>query len=270
MTTLSQSFPDTARFKARGMIEELNEAGLDLAASCLLDIQREDDAQLLNEAWVHFNLPAWAQARLKNGPTGALVIGNTRALWAPFLAALMDDAKLSAQTDPLDKYVERAVHRAIFNAQLDLGENVWVGFASTLVPRPIPIQRLAQRAGLAQIGPAGLAIHPTFGPWIALRAFLLFSQPVQLAHAKSLTERPSPCHGCAQPCVSAFKSARGLAQFRAHRPLLSDKNVPAELSHRAQLWLKVRDACPVGTEHRYSLNQITYHYDKKRAALSNR
>src|SRR5690606_5316940 len=121
----------TALLEARGMIEELNEAGLDLAACCLLDIQREDDAQLLSEAWVQLNLPAWAQARLKSGPTGAIVIGNTRALWAPFLAALMDDATLSAQTDPLDKYVERAVHRAIFNAQLDLGENVWVGFAST-------------------------------------------------------------------------------------------------------------------------------------------
>lgn len=268
MTTLSQSFPDTALFEARGMIEELNEAGLDLVASCLLDIQREADAQLLSKDWVQLNLPAWAQARLKNGPTGALVVGNTRALWKPFLDSLINDKPLSEQTDPLDKYVEFAVHRAILNAQLDLGENVWVGFASTLVPRPIPIQRLAQRAGLAQVGPAGLAIHPTFGPWIALRAFILFSQPIRLAH--TATTQPSPCHGCAQPCVSAFKSAQGLAQFRAHRPSPSDKKVPSDLSHRARLWLKVRDACPVGTEHRYSLNQISYHYDKNPAALSNR
>jgi cyanocobalamin reductase (cyanide-eliminating) / alkylcobalamin dealkylase len=32
-------------------------------------------------------------------------------------------------------------------------------------------------------------------------------------------------------------------------------------------WLAVRDACPVGREHRYGDDQIAYHYAKRRDAL---
>lgn len=33
-------------------------------------------------------------------------------------------------------------------------------------------------------------------------------------------------------------------------------------------WLAVRDACPVGTVHRYSASQIAYHYTKSRTLLA--
>jgi methylmalonic aciduria homocystinuria type C protein len=33
-----------------------------------------------------------------------------------------------------------------------------------------------------------------------------------------------------------------------------------ELRDRWRLWLAVRDACPVGREHRYSDEQIRFHY----------
>ena len=267
MTTPLQSCSETALFEPHGIIEELKYSGLDLATPLRLDMQRVDDAQLLNEAWAQLNLPTWVTTRLQGGPTGALVIGNTRALWEPFLSCLRKDETLRAHPDPLDTYVERVVRRALVNAQLDAGENVWVGFAHTLEPRPLPIQLLAARAGMADIGPAGLAIHPTFGPWFALRAFVIFSQSI---HASMPVESASaPCVGCAAPCTSAFKRASGLAQLRPHRDQeKSGKMIPADLSQRAQLWLKVRDACPVGVQHRYALNQIAYHYDKNRRALS--
>ncbi len=34
----------------------------------------------------------------------------------------------------------------------------------------------------------------------------------------------------------------------------------AELRERWKLWLAVRDGCPVGRDHRYSDDQIRYHY----------
>ena len=40
-----------------------------------------------------------------------------------------------------------------------------------------------------------------------------------------------------------------------------------QLSRRARLWLAVRDVCPLGTAHRYSPAQISYHYDKDRGQL---
>lgn len=266
MTTSLQSCPETARFELLGIIEELKQSGLDLAAPLQLDIERDDDAQLLREAWAQLNLPAWVSTRLQRGPTGALVIGNTRAIWEPFIARLTKDERLRSHLDPLDTYVERVVHHALLNAQLEVGANVWVGFAHSLQPLPIPIQRIAARAGMAHIGPAGLAIHPTFGPWFALRALIVFLQPIQVQIPSQ--GESSSCVGCAAPCASALKRARGLAQLRPHRGQENlEKTIPADLSHRSQLWLKVRDACPVGAQHRYSLNQIAYHYDKNRAAL---
>src|SRR5579862_9261859 len=41
-----------------------------------------------------------------------ILIGNTRALWPPFLAARAADPELAADPDPIQRYTEAAIARA--------------------------------------------------------------------------------------------------------------------------------------------------------------
>jgi methylmalonic aciduria homocystinuria type C protein len=157
-----------------------------------------------------------------------LLIGNTRALWPRFLAARRDE------DDPLDRYVERAFERAFPGERVWLAHRVYDGAF-------VPMQRLAQAVGLAHLAPTHLSIHPTYGPWFALRGVVaLAGAPVER------TPITPPCR-CARACTSALERA------------MSSKD-PAS-------WIAVRDACPIGREHRYSDDQVHYHYIKDRSLL---
>jgi methylmalonic aciduria homocystinuria type C protein len=171
--------------------------------------------------------------------TGALavVIGNSRALWSPFLR------DRSGGANPLDSYAESKVTAACARR----GSRFVAQWAHVVRPRAIPIQRISQASGLAQIGPAGLCVHPVHGLWIALRAVVVFDEE----GPPDCTSAPDLCGQCAgQPCVPATARALKLGAAASWRD-----------------WLEVRDACPVGRESRYGESQIEYHYTKNPAAL---
>jgi cyanocobalamin reductase (cyanide-eliminating) / alkylcobalamin dealkylase len=162
-----------------------------------------------------------------------VVVGNTQRLWPLFLAACRRDPTAAGRADPLDEYTVAVVTGA---AQA-IGRPFMALWAHTMDPRPIPIQRVAEVAGLARIAPCHLSVHPQFGPWLALRAVLVLD-----AEAVPSRPLPHPCTGCPQPCMEAL--ARALGSTDWHR------------------WLEVRDACPLGRSGRYSEEQIAYHYSK--------
>ncbi len=170
-----------------------------------------------------------------------VLIGNSRALWPPFLAAWHADAALRAAADPLDRYTESRLE-----PHLDrLGVRAVVRWVHEPPPR-LAVQRLAHLSGLAPLAPMGLNVHPVYGPWIALRAVVVLD-----------TEGPPgdppvvalPCDACTQACAPASARARAAPpdDWRA--------------------WLAARDACPLGRVHRYDDTQITYHYTKDRGVL---
>jgi cyanocobalamin reductase (cyanide-eliminating) / alkylcobalamin dealkylase len=171
----------------------------------------------------------------------ACVVGNSKALWPVFRA--LDHAC----ADPLDRYVESAVSGVAKAAGHRLSCRVAVHFAHIVEPAAIPIQRVAEFAGLARLGPAWLSVHPEFGPWFGLRAVLVFDVPgpTQRRRAPDLC---STCNG--RPCVPAMETALA----RGARATWRD-------------WLAARDACPVGFEARYGESQLNYHYTKDRAWL---
>jgi hypothetical protein len=176
----------------------------------------------------------------------AVVIGNSRALWQPFVAALRSDASLLASTDPLDRYTERSIGAAVAT----LGLCAELRWAHDVGPGLIAIQRLADVAGLARLSPGHLSVHPVFGPWIALRAAITFDV---IGPAETSISAQPICDVCPSACAPAFERARArLAQ-------------PGGGSARD--WLACRDACPLGREHRYDDDQIAYHYDKDRSIL---
>ncbi|MEZ4403122.1 MAG: hypothetical protein R3B06_24070 [Kofleriaceae bacterium] len=179
-----------------------------------------------------------------------VVVGNTRALWPRFVAALAADATLAAAADPLDRYTEHAL-TAI--AARTVPARHEVRFAHEAPPRRFAIQRLAEVAGLAAVSPSHLSVHPVYGPWIALRAALVVDVDGPLP-------RPPPrlpC-ACAVGCQAAFDAALAAGPPRDG----------AELRTRWRAWLAVRDACPVGRGHRYDDIQCSYHYTGDRATLA--
>jgi methylmalonic aciduria homocystinuria type C protein len=157
------------------------------------------------------------------------LVANTRALWPRFLAARRSDAALSASRHPLEDYVEQTCAQ-IEDARCFYPHRQYDGAF-------LPFQRLAVAAGIGTLSPSQLVIHPSYGPWFALRAVVLTAgTPV------TLVLPPASCD-CADRCTRAFERAR-----------------EAQSSWRE--WLAVRDACCVGREHRYSDEQIEYHYTK--------
>lgn len=158
-----------------------------------------------------------------------VLIGNTRALWSPFTAALAEPA-LAADPDPLDRYTERVIDSAFGTTATHIyyaHRRYHGGF--------VPIQRLAAASGFGALAPNHLVIHPEYGPWFALRAVVILDgdPPVSAAIAK-------PCQ-CDASCDAAFAQACRSGDWRD--------------------WLAVRDSCALRSW-RYSDEQIRFHYSR--------
>lgn len=192
--------------------------------------------------------PAQRLPDLGRGDALGLLIGNTRALWAPFLAAGRADAALRDAADPIDRYAETRVAPAV----AALGVRSALRWAHASAPR-LAIQRLADVSGLAPLSPVGLNVHPVYGPWFALRAAAVLdvAGPAGAAPAAAL-----PCPDCPRTCVPAFERARAAQAGRLG------------IAATWRLWLAVRDACPIGRAFRYDEAQIRYHYARDRAVLA--
>lgn len=191
--------------------------------------------------------PAQRLPDLGRGDALGLLVGNTRALWAPFLAACRADAALRDAADPIERYTEARVVPAV----AALGRRSALRWAHDPAPR-LAIQRLADATGLAPLSPVGLNVHPVYGPWFALRAAVVLDAagPAGAAPAPAL-----PCPDCAHACVPAFERARAAQGGRL------------AIAATWRLWLAVRDACPIGRAFRYDEAQIRYHYARDRSAL---
>ena len=164
---------------------------------------------------------------LAGGGALGILIGNTRALWPPFRAALQDPA-LAGEAHPLDRYTERAIDAAFVGATIHYAHRTCGGTF-------LPFQRLAVAIGLGALSPSQLVIHPVYGPWFAMRAVIV----VEGTAPRRLPIAP-PCR-CEATCVTAF--ARASATADPHD------------------WVAVREACTVSA-HRYTDEQIAYHYGR--------
>jgi hypothetical protein len=174
-----------------------------------------------------------------------LLVGNTRALWPYFDEARSKDPELRLAAHPLDRYVSASIAHA---ASALRGRRQISYFSHVTLPRPLPIQRLAELTGFAALSPSHLAIHELHGPWLALRAVVVvdIEGPSQSPGAP-----PRPCQGCPAPCVAALERARA-----ASGPVLDASSI----ARHAADWIAVRDACPVGGASRYGEDQLRYHY----------
>ncbi len=214
----------------------LAKAGFDLVAA--FDTARYNRSEL--GQGVDFRLQSFG----REGAL-ALVVGNTRALWAPFVRAVGTDPRLRSADHPLNRYTEGTF--AALQRSEPVRSQVLYGHRDD--PR-VPIQRVAAVAGLADLSPSHMSVHPRFGPWLGLRAVVVFDcEPPEMPASAAPT---SPCQGCTRPCLGALRAAL-------------DSTSGAAGSWQA--WLALRDSCPVGRGARYGAAQIRYHYTKSRDAL---
>ncbi len=120
---------------------------------------------------------------------------------------------------------------------------------------PIPLQQLGELAGWCHPSPLSLGINPTYGLWFAYRAAFLVDAELPLTTPST---HPSPCDSCTdKPCITTCPA--GAAQPNkldyikcSHFRLREDS--PCQDRCLARM------ACPVGTKHQYTLEQIQYHY----------
>jgi hypothetical protein len=161
----------------------------------------------------------WLAGRERCG----ILIGNTRALWPPFTAAMREPA-LAAQADPLERYTEATI----------TGDRVYYAHRQ-YDGAYLPFQRVAVATGLGALSEGGLVIHPLYGPWFALRAILLTD------------DEPVARVPIAKPCVCDARCGAAVATALASRDW--------------RPWLAVRDACSL-RDFRYSERQISFHYTK--------
>lgn len=220
----------------RTLSARLTAAGLDLTAS-------------LHAAPATWN--DWG-ANVADGATSVpgMVVGNTRALWAPFVAALRRDAALESSEDPLDTYIERSIRTAIAESGLGARARVWLASSG---PPYVRVGAASVEAGLLHESPTGLLIHPRAGLWCALRALVTFDPDVA-GDLSPRSDPQSPCTGCDAPCVAARRAAGPLPE-------------PGAIARRPEPWIAIRDACPVGRGLRYGRGQIWYHYTGERRHL---
>lgn len=213
----------------RPVIEALRSRGLDLTATTT--------SQQYNAVVdPPYRLPEFGRDN-----TLVLVIGNTKALW-PHITGVWDQPRY--RVDPVDTYCDEAVVQSLSAAQ----PAYEIRFYHEPPPRRIAIQRLAEVAGLAGVSLSHLCVHPEFGPWMALRAAVV----VDSEGEPSIPIEP-PCD-CSEGCAPQLEAALATGEL-ANR---------ADLLERWKLWLAVREACPVGQIHRYSDEQILYHYTEER------
>jgi methylmalonic aciduria homocystinuria type C protein len=182
----------------------------------------------------------------------AVLIGNTRALWPCFVGALRRSPTLLDAEHPLETYVVERLEEAL----TAVGPQWLVRWAHQTVPAPVAMQRLAEIAGLATLAPSHLSVHPVYGPWISLRAVVVVDVD---GPPGSPPRMQRPCDDCERRCTAAFRHA------------LAATGPPAR-THAApdvhwERWLAVRDACPIGSEHRFDEDQTRYHYTKDRQIL---
>jgi len=155
-----------------------------------------------------------------------LLVGNTRTLWPEFVA------ERTPGPDPFDRFVEARIDPLVpAGARVFYGHRMYDGAF-------VPLQRIAVAAGLGALSDTQLVIHPIYGPWFALRAAIVIEgEPPPAAPPAS------PCV-CTAACRAAFEHAQR----------------PSDGSTDWRAWLAVRDACPVGRTHRYTDEQIEFHY----------
>ena len=182
------------------------------------------------------------------GDAGTLVLagftGNTD--WQHFRDS---DEAGDGKPDALDRWSLRIIGALA----RDLGATALFPFIG---PPWLPFLRWAREAEPLYPSPLGMLIHPDWGLWHSWRGALAFRETFELPPAD---RRPGPCETCMdKPCLSACP----VAAFNPDRYDVAACVAHIETARGADCMnegCRARRACPIGTAHRYSPDQASFH-----------
>jgi len=198
--------------------------------------------------------PPWRSAVLLPDARAAVVIGaGGRALWRAFRRA----PESSLAVDPLDAWLVRLTQESVAALAARGVAARAVHPFETRAGVFADFVALGAAAGLGVPSRLGLLVHPSYGPWLSLRALLLVD--ACLAPTPALADF-APCDGCAAPCASACHGdALAGARFDVAACGAARRREPACLAR-----CDARRSCVVGREHAYDAQAEAHHM---RAAL---
>ena len=176
----------------------------------------------------------------------ALVIANTKTLWPVFVQYLRQNPECLQCPDPLDRYVESCLSTLF----AELPVRAELRWAHKPEPAHVSMQTLAQLAGIGYKNDSYLVVHPVYGQWVALRAVAVL--PVH-GPDEAFEWTDPPCAACSTGCGPALAAAMAGEGYPVGH---------ATVRENWMSWVAIRDACPLGKAHRYSEEQIRYHYTK--------
>ncbi len=179
----------------------------------------------------------------------ALLASPGRAFWKGFRRAAPAEPRL--EDNPLDDHTARVVEPMV-QALRDHDPAAAAVYPFRHPRQLLGFGRLAGPSPWNAPGPFGVVVDPHFGPWFVWRAAVLTA----LDWPETPLPAASPCAECPAPCVAvcppgaAAKSGfdwEACANFRLGGPTCREGCL-------------ARNACPVGSDHRYSREQTAYHY----------
>ena len=221
--------------KVKAGIQFLAEAGLNLFASLdCASLPQELRRQMIN-----------ASVPLAEYDYLVLIGHGGKQLWTQLQQTGMDGS------DPIDNYSLNLTKQFIHN---------YLNKPDHLLLYPghhylIPLQQLGEWAGWGRPSPLGQSIHPEFGVWFAHRTAFLTNADLPVIKDDAGLR---PCDNCLEkPCLNTCPA-------EAVQP--TQFNISACANFRIQPDSVCADrclarmACPIAPQHRYTFEQIQYHY----------
>ncbi|MES9962927.1 MAG: hypothetical protein ABW116_05275 [Candidatus Sedimenticola sp. 20ELBAFRAG] len=192
-------------------------------------------------------------SHLTLSPKSLILIGHGgKKLWS------MLPADQFRQADPIDSFSREKTR--LFADTLLGSERYRILFPDDQL---VPLQQLGHCAGWHHPSPLGVGINSQWGLWFAYRAVLVTD--IELPEIK-LPPGPNPCQAChSKPCTTACPSLAVTAETGLDLKVCTAYRLEA-VSDCAEKCL-ARLACPVATEHRYTPQQVQYHYLKSLETL---
>ncbi len=197
--------------------------------------------------------------------TLAVLLGSSKAIWVPFLAALRaatPPGQLDNQAEhdgPLNAYVVGATSSLAREVLMPLGLNYTVRYAHEVEDgRLVAMQKLAHLSGVAYLhSSCGLNVHKEFGPWHAYRSLII----VDIDGIRTAGPPPNPN---APDAVAAADAALAVALESTVDPTAtnSKKDMNTEMRNVWRLWQNIRVALssPACAKWRYEDILDEYHF----------
>lgn len=199
-----------------------------------------------------------APLEVQAGERQLILLGHAgRRLWDCVQAANPDGEH------PIDDYTSATVDRCF--AQFFPANHYRIVYPG---PAPLGLQALGKLAGWHHTSPFMIGVDRQWGSWFSYRAVVLADTAFSPTPAvdRNKPENTSPCVDCSgRPCISSCPAGA------TGEPFLLDACSTERLrsGSACALGCLARQACPVGSEHRYDEAQIRHSYARSLAMLEN-